>query len=248
LGRRHRPAAVRRGSLESERGTTLTPGQHLRAEMQRLNLNQVALGNALGVSRQTINNIVNDRQPISRALSRKLGHLTGQPADYWLQSSFAPAAADSPSPQRLLIDREILAALERRSIEIVPFDKRRLRAASVELTLGSIGGRSRTSDGISSFRLRRGRSATARTQERIRLPLDHLARVGITPQFARVGLIGCQQLHIEPGFSGNLHVRLFNAGDADMVLRSGDPVFALEIVGLGSLPSAGLAQPRAARR
>ena len=69
----------------------LTPGQHLRAEIERLGLDQVAVRKATGVSRQTINNIVNDRQPISRAMAGKLGRLTGRSSDYWLRASFSIA-------------------------------------------------------------------------------------------------------------------------------------------------------------
>lgn len=47
----------------------LTPGQHLRAEIEKLGLDQVSVSQATGVSRQSINNIVNDRQPISRAMA-----------------------------------------------------------------------------------------------------------------------------------------------------------------------------------
>ena len=74
----------------------LTPGEHLRAEIERLGLDQVAVSNATGVSRQSINNIVNGRQPISRAMAGKLGRLTGHSSDYWLQSSFPRVPGVSP--------------------------------------------------------------------------------------------------------------------------------------------------------
>ena len=70
----------------------LTPGQHLRAEIERLGLDQVAMCKAVGVSRQTVNNIVNDRQPISRAMAGKLGRITGRSSDYWLRVVFVRAA------------------------------------------------------------------------------------------------------------------------------------------------------------
>src|SRR6185312_7038037 len=49
----------------TKRGGPLDPGQHLRAELKRLGLNQIYLSKAAGVSRQTVNNIVNGRHPIS---------------------------------------------------------------------------------------------------------------------------------------------------------------------------------------
>jgi len=68
-------AASNRGRLET--GGDLSPGEHLRREIERLDLDQVAVSKATRVSRQTINNIVNDRQPISRAMSAKLARLMG---------------------------------------------------------------------------------------------------------------------------------------------------------------------------
>ena len=67
--------------------------EHLRKELARLGLNQIALGKAIGVSRQTINNILTGRQPISRAMAAKLGHITGRSSDYWLKGSFAESSA-----------------------------------------------------------------------------------------------------------------------------------------------------------
>lgn len=52
---------------------TLTPGEHLRAEINRLGLDQVTLSKATGVSRQSINNVINNRQPISRAMAGNPG-------------------------------------------------------------------------------------------------------------------------------------------------------------------------------
>src|SRR5579859_3242949 len=94
-----------RGRTNRLSGRKLTPGEHLRAEMEQLGLNQVSLGKTLGVTRQTVNNVINGRQPISRAMSAGLGRLTNRPADYWLQSSFAAALANSA--QGLLVNHQI---------------------------------------------------------------------------------------------------------------------------------------------
>jgi len=71
-------------------GEKVSPGDHLRAELLRLGIDQVTLSTRVGVSRQTVNNIINGRQEISRAIAKKLGAVTGRPDDYWLRSSFAP--------------------------------------------------------------------------------------------------------------------------------------------------------------
>ncbi len=81
-------ADIRGNATAGVLGDELTPVEHLRAEIERLGLDQVAVSRATGVSRQSINNIVNGRQPISRAMAGKLGRLTGHSSDYWLRASF----------------------------------------------------------------------------------------------------------------------------------------------------------------
>lgn len=220
-----------RGRTNRLSGGRLTAGEHLRAEMERLGFNQVSLGKALGVTRQTVSNVIHGRQPVSRAMSAGLGRLTNRPADYWLQSSFPgePAA----SAQGLLVDHQIASAIERGRIGIAPFDKARLRAASIELTFGGVDVNSAGKRGSdSAFRLKKGRSATMRTRELVEFPNDHVGRVGVAPDFARAGLAALHGLQIEPGFSGALSITVFNAGNADVLLHPGDPVFAIEIVAL----------------
>jgi addiction module HigA family antidote len=74
-----------------------SPGEHLQFEIRRLGLSQREASEAIGVSRQSINNIIRGRQPISRKVARKLGELTGQPSDYWLRNEFPSIAALSAS-------------------------------------------------------------------------------------------------------------------------------------------------------
>ena len=54
------------GSRDKARSTLRTgrknPGAHLRAELRKLGLDQVAVSKATGVSRQSVNNIINGRQ------------------------------------------------------------------------------------------------------------------------------------------------------------------------------------------
>jgi addiction module HigA family antidote len=77
----------------------LTPGERLRAEILRLGVDQGKLAELTNVSRQTINNIVNDRYPISRGMAARLALITGQKMQYWLQDEFIePAAEQAQAP------------------------------------------------------------------------------------------------------------------------------------------------------
>jgi addiction module HigA family antidote len=220
----------------TRRGGPLTPGEHLRAELERLGLSQIAVGRAAGVTRQTINNIVNGRQTISRAMAAKLGRITGRRSDYWLRDEFgATAAPQRPSPGGILVDHQIVRAVRDGIIGIAGFDAARVRKAALDLTLGAV----MTPAGASAakrIRVARGHSVRVITGERIVFPLDHLARIGATPQLARLGAIAAHALHVDPGFDGKLEVCIFNAGDRDFVLKRGEPLLSLEIVPLQTAP------------
>jgi addiction module HigA family antidote len=134
-------SAQRRGKAGNDR-ESLTPGAHLRAEIQRLGLDQVAVSKATGVSRQSINNIINGRQAISRAMAGKLGRLTGHGSDYWLAAVFsskgkATRYADArTSGTGVLVNHQIIRAITDGVISIEPFDANNVRTASSDLTLG----------------------------------------------------------------------------------------------------------------
>ena len=217
----------------------LKPGDHLRAELARLGLDQGTVSKATGVSRQSINNIVNGRQPISRAMAARLGRLTGHSSDYWLQSSFGggPERAATARPRgSILVNHQIARAVKDGIIRITGFDEARMRPAAFDLTLGAIVAPQRNA-GPRRIRLARGHSVRVVTGERVAFPHDHLGRIGAAPHLARLGAITSHALQVDPGFSGTLEVCIFNAGDRDILLQTGDPVLSLEIVPLGTLPT-----------
>jgi dCTP deaminase len=223
-------------------GGDLTPGEHLRAEIERLGLDQVAVSQATGVSRQSINNIVNDRQPISRAMAGKLARLTGHSSDYWLRAHFPRFMTHPIEPQPrslgvgILVNHQIVRAVREGVIGIDPFDESRVQLASLDLTLddfavSATGDRFEIGAG-KSFILRGGQTVSVGTKEWIAFPRDHVGRVGAIPSLARIGVITTQAFQIDPGFNGRLQFCVFNAGTQNVPLRGGDPIVGLEIVSL----------------
>ena len=138
------------GSAEAgDVGGGWNPGDHLRAEIERLGLDQIEVSRATGVSRQSINNIINGREPISRAMAGKLGRLTGKSSDYWLHAEFPrPGIAhrtsmaegtSRPMGVGILVNHQIVRAVTDQIISIEPFMRStssRLRSIS-RLTTGS---------------------------------------------------------------------------------------------------------------
>lgn len=219
------------------RSDPLKPGDHLRAELARLGLDQSAASKATGFSRQSINNVINGRQAISRAMAARLGHITGHSSDYWLQASFGAVAVRRMRPHAgsVLVNHQIARAVKDGIIQISGFDESKLRPAAFNLTLGAVVAARRGAH-ARSIRLARGRSIRIVTGERVAFPHDHLGRLGAAPHLARLGAITSHALQIDPGFSGALEVCIFNAGDRDILLQVGDPVLSLEIVSLAAVP------------
>ncbi len=222
-------AASRSKAGAHENAGRLTPGAHLRAEIERLGLDQVAVSKATGVSRQSVNNIVNGRQAISRAMAGKLGRLTGRSSDYWLSAFFAGTGEAQAQAREafyggVLVNHQIVRAVKNGVIYIAPFDATHVRSAAIDLTLGK------------ELTLAPGATVTARTRERVELPLDYLGRIGISAQLAGDGILASHAFQLEPGFKDEIDICLFNAGKRSLRLRAGQPFVSLEIFHLGATP------------
>lgn len=86
---------------------------------------------------------------------------------------------------------------------------------------------------VKKFALRFGHTAVVKTREKLNLPND-VAGFGFPP--ARVafgGLLMINPGHIDPGYSGYLHLTLINVGRADIVLDCNEAIFSLLLIRLG---------------
>ena len=245
-------------SQQERRG--LSPGEHLRAEIERLAFDQIIVADATGVSRQTINNIVNGRQAISRAMAGKLGRLTGRPSDYWLQSRF-PDPRDKPErqssrplefslaqdnihgfrPCAILVNHQIIRAVQDGIIAVDPFESANVQLASLDLTLDDFiittQGKEVDISGGLVFPLEAGMTVNVRTLEYIEFPQNYVGRVGPMTRLAKFGIIMSHGFQVDPGFRGNLQFCLFNAGGRSFELKSGAPIISLEFMPLTDTPS-----------
>jgi dCTP deaminase len=219
----------------------LTPSQHLRDEMQRLDLDQQALANELGVSRQIVNYVLNDKQRISRAMAEKLGELMGVGPDYWLRSSFPGGAPSLRRPggvtgSAVLVDHQLRRAIEARDITLVPFDPQRINPASIDLTVGEhvidMSGAATQISRDEPYSLRHGHSVNLATAEVVGLTARYVGRVGGTTELAKLGLILSHGFQVDPGFRGVLEFSLFNGGSNDFVIAPGLPIISLEVCAL----------------
>jgi deoxycytidine triphosphate deaminase/addiction module HigA family antidote len=227
-----------------------TPGDHLRAEIDRLGLDQIEVSQVTGVSRQSINNIINGRQPISRAMAAKLGRLTGQSSDYWLRAEFprpgtmrATSTVEStgrPLGVGILVNHQIVRAITDGVIAIEPFIETNVQPASIDLTLDDFI-RTTHGDDIDitenqSFEVKAGETVMVRTREWVGFPVNYVGRVGGMTKLAKFGIMVSHGFQIDPGYEGHLQFCIFNAGAQTFVLRAGDPIISLEIMPLNATP------------
>jgi deoxycytidine triphosphate deaminase/addiction module HigA family antidote len=238
-------------------GRNFSPGEHLRAEIDRLGLDQVAVSSATGVSRQLINNIVNDRQPISRAMAGKLGRLTGRSSDYWLRASFPRVTGESsgvgldkpvdeersgrPLGVGILVNHQISRAVRDGIIGIKPFEEKNVQLASIDLTLGqyinTMAGEKIDIANEQGYVLKGGQTVLVGTKEEIQLPPDYIGRVGAMAELARFGIVTLHGFQVDPGFQGHLYFCIYNAAGKDLRLFGDDPIISLEFMPLSATPA-----------
>ena len=217
----------------------VSPGHRVRLLLAELQLDQNELAEKLGVTRQTINYIVNGRQPISRDMAGKLARLSGHTPGYWLQFEFEAARSD-PAPSSgssILNDEEIKQGVRDGAFTITPFNTDLVQPASVDLTIGDLVMRA----GASAHRLSEdrpyelgpGELVNLRTRETLGFPDDYVGRVGPMASVSRFGIFTALGLQVDPGFHGELEFCLFNAGTRSYPLALGAPIISLEIMRLG---------------
>jgi HTH-type transcriptional regulator/antitoxin HigA len=84
--------------------TPMHPGAILKAELDKLGWNQSDLTFVLGCHPKAVNQIINERQGVSAAMSKALGDALGLKPEFFadLQKAFDLAAAHNPDPSVLL--------------------------------------------------------------------------------------------------------------------------------------------------
>jgi len=72
------------------------PGEMLREDfMPDFNLTAVSLASALGVTRQTVNEVLRERRAITPVMALRLSRLFGNSPDFWLNAQHAKDLWDS---------------------------------------------------------------------------------------------------------------------------------------------------------
>lgn len=96
-------------SLDNDKPRQLTPthpGEMLREDfMPDFGLTVNTLAQALGVSRQTVNELLRERRAVSPTMALRLGRLFGNSPQFWLQAQQALDIWESAQQNRTVLDR-----------------------------------------------------------------------------------------------------------------------------------------------
>lgn len=205
-----------------------------------------------GYSRQTVNLILNGKQPISAKLSKKFGMVTGNVPEYWanlqLQYDLHSHTDDASTPPLpltsltsesfikpgVLADHQIEAEIISGNLSIEPFTTIHLQPASYDLTIECA-----VSNGEKIDVLLPGQNAHVMAHEVIGLSLFYTARFGPCSKVTRHGIgvfTGCQ---IDPGYKGKLVATVHNFSEKPYPIPKGETFLTVEFTKMSGTPRRG---------
>lgn len=111
----------------------------------------------------------------------------------------------------MLSDKEILVALRKRTLNIIPFHKERLTPAGYDFA------------SFSAIDLSPKSHKLIATSEAVELSNQILATIHLKSSFAREGVIGSFAV-IDPGYKGKLTLSLYNIGTSVIHIKENEPI------------------------
>lgn len=111
----------------------------------------------------------------------------------------------------MLSDKEILAALQKRTLNIIPFHKERLTPAGYDFA------------SFSAVDLSPESHKLIATLETVELSNQILATIHLKSSFAREGVMGSFAV-IDPGYKGKLTLSMYNVGTSVIHIKENEPI------------------------
>jgi len=111
----------------------------------------------------------------------------------------------------VLSDKEILAALQKKTLNIIPFHKDRLTPAGYDFA------------SFSAIALSPRSHKLIATSETVELGNQILATIHLKSSFAREGVIGSFAV-IDPGYRGKLTLSMYNVGTSIIHIEENEPI------------------------
>lgn len=111
----------------------------------------------------------------------------------------------------VLSDKEILGALQKKTLNIIPFFEKRLTPAGYDFA------------SFSAMALGPKNHNLIATSESVELSGQILATIHLKSSFAREGVIGSFSV-IDPGYKGRLTLSVYNAGSRVIHIKENEPI------------------------
>lgn len=133
----------------------------------------------------------------------------------------------------LLNDSQIKETVEKGIIKIDPFDPDCIQPATYDFRVGKEGLTAEAREKIDIEKrgmmlLEAGDFGVISTLEKIEMPADHAARIGIRSYYSRQGLFAATGPQVDPGFRGRLFITVINLSPNTMSLPYKEKFVTLE--------------------
>ena len=135
----------------------------------------------------------------------------------------------------ILSDHEIKEATKKKYLVISDFSEKCLQAASYDLRVGrkvlktvKSGNPVVNLETEQVLQIGTGEFVEILTYEKLELPKNMCAHMGIRSYFTRKGIVPFSGLQVDPGFKGHIIISLFNTGPKTVVLKYGEPFCTVE--------------------
>ena len=133
----------------------------------------------------------------------------------------------------ILNDALIRETIEQRIIKVEPFDPGCIQPASYDFRVGKEG---LTAEGREKIDIERkglmileaGDFGVISSLEKVEMPADHAARIGIRSYYSRQGLFAATGPQVDPGFRGRLFVTVINLSPNPITLPYKEKFLTLE--------------------
>lgn len=216
-------------------------GKFLKLELIRMDMEQKDLAELLGASRASVNNIINDKYPVSRPIAAGLVKIFGKTPEFWMKTSFSESEIFiEQKPQYVhglaknmpgrLSDSRIRDYINEDRISITPLNMDLIQAASIDLTAGSsifTSSQQQVSIADRPLLLPANQPIRLRTKEAIRLPSDIAGNIGGMARYAKQFIFYGLGYEIDPGFNGHLEFVIENRGVKPFRIHEGMPIITV---------------------
>jgi len=238
-------------SLKTEGTSRIQPGIYLKKNiLEKRGMTQKDLGKILGVSRQTINQLIAGSISLSPAMALRLSNTFGNSVDFWLnldndynqineEDDFVTknevAELWEARGARILVDHEIAAGVHAGIIGIKNFSIESVQPASYDLRAGkraiisSDNNHTEIDVEQTSLVLEPKSTAVLQSYEWLKFPKWLLGRLGAMTDLSSNGILTLHGIQVDPGFEGHIYVTLHNVSSNKLVLGYQQPFMTMEL-------------------